>query len=438
VNIYFKKIALLFFIACPVVATSHASALEHDIRYRTIIYFYPNTMNLDISRFSKYFEYFQVVDELPNSSLKPVIAHSITKKIKESYPVPDLSYLAYFGRGLDKQQATNIQNSDLAIKIDIAYPQNISNESLRAATTSIFNFAVSAGGLIWDSETREMFTPKAWKKKRIDSWSGETPAVEDHIVIHAYNSNEGARAITLGMAKFGLPDIVVNNFAWSLNRPMGNLINLVAQSTTEGFTPSKDGILELNIDKLKNTDYKKKLLFTLKDNAEPTLTIQLGAGNHEEGDPNNYITELLFPSRKDVSLSEEHETLLSSLFGWEDKISYVQHNALITAASERAKQKLEDLRKYFNNGLAPGEFIQVKAPFLTPDGGNEWMWVEVLSWKNNVIAGLLKNQPHHIPNLKGGSEVTVKQEDVFDYIINHPDGTSEGNETGALITEYQN
>ncbi len=422
---------------CSTVKTSLASEAEGDIRYRTIIYFYPNTTNVDTTQFKKEFEYFKAVEDLQKPVLQPVISHTIIKKVKELYPVPDLSYLSYFGRGLTKQQATRIQDTGLAITIDIAYPQNVSLEGLKVATNSILNFAKSADGLIWDSETRELFTPKAWKEKRIDTWQGSTPVIEDHTVIHAYKNNEGVRAITLGMVKFGLPDIVVNDFSWSLSRSMGNLINLVAQYMVEGFSPNKDKILELSIDNLKDTAYKNGLLSMLHDNAEPKLTIQLGAGVWEEGDPDNYIIELLFHNQQGASLSEKHDNLLSNLFGWEDKISYVKHNSLIEAASERAKKKLKGLKHDFNNGLQPGEFIQVKAPFKAPDGSNEWMWVEVLAWEGRVITGLLKNEPHHIPNLKGGSEVVVKQDDIFDYIRNHADGTSEGNETGDIIMKYQ-
>jgi len=65
---------------------------------------------------------------------------------------------------------------------------------------------------------------------------------------------------------------------------------------------------------------------------------------------------------------------------------------------------------------------------------NEWMWVEILSWKDDdIIKGLLKNQPFQIPNLKAGSKVSIKTSDVFDYIHRLPDGSSEGNKTGEII-----
>jgi len=101
------------------------------------------------------------------------------------------------------------------------------------------------------------------------------------------------------------------------------------------------------------------------------------------------------------------------------------------------KKKLNKLAKAFNAGLTPGEFIQVKAPFTTSSGGNEWMWVEVLSWQGNNIRGILKSEPYHIPNLKGGSEVLVKQNEVFDYIRSYTNRKSEGNEAGALILKSQ-
>jgi len=33
--------------------------------------------------------------------------------------------------------------------------------------------------------------------------------------------------------------------------------------------------------------------------------------------------------------------------------------------------------------------------------------------------------------------VTVREDDVFDFLFRHPDGTQEGNETGAVIEAQQ-
>ena len=61
------------------------------------------------------------------------------------------------------------------------------------------------------------------------------------------------------------------------------------------------------------------------------------------------------------------------------------------------------------------------------------MWVEIAAWKDKQIKGLLKNEPLYIPTLHGGQEVTVRQDDVFDYLRTYADGTQEGSETFKII-----
>lgn len=76
---------------------------------------------------------------------------------------------------------------------------------------------------------------------------------------------------------------------------------------------------------------------------------------------------------------------------------------------------------------------QVKAPFKTTDGGNERMWVEITSWKQSRITGLLENEPFNIIDLHGGQIVEVQEGDVFDYIRQYPDKHREGNTTGEIL-----
>lgn len=435
---FFLRFVLIFVVFACFQNSSLATETDSDIRFRSVVYFYPDIKNPDISDLPRFFKGFKVVDKLPKEAHELVLSYSLTKEVQKLYPVPDLKHLSYFGEGLDKEQANLIQRSDTAVIIDIAYPKKKPFKKLHAATRALYEFSVSKNGLIWDSDTRVLYTPEAWKKKRLDSWGSKAiPSVADHIVIHAYKSDGGTRAISLGMAKFGLPDIVVSRFSWSLNNQMGSLINLVAQSIVEGAAPIKEGSLLIDINKLQESNYKKDLIASLAENATLKVELPFGVGRWEEGDPDNYIIELLFNKSKGSSLSERQESLLSDLFGLEDNVVYIQHNELILAASKRARKKLDGLRQDFNEGLAPAEFILLKAPFAMPGGGSEWMWVEVSSWTKAKIKGMLKNEPRNIPDLQAGSDVVIKPEQVFDYMRKFPDGSYEGNETGELIQKFK-
>jgi len=433
-KLFFALLSFGFLIASNVSAKDASSGGAADIRYRAIIYFYPQTVTPTEAELTKYLPDFERVDALPETITKPVVTLSILDDFKEFYPVPDDDYLAYFGRGISKTQAMSIQTTKQILLIDIGYPQTNSLSDYKSVVNFLFDVANTHKGLIWDAETRELFEPSTWAEKRITPWQDKFPNIVDHITIHAYsNEPEGIRTITLGMAKFGLPDIVVNDFSWSSNHPVGNLINLTAQSLFEGVTPNENATLKLNISKLQNTAMRQTLLSDLKENAASELEIEFGEGKREEGDPYNVILELLFDTAEGANLSEKQDKILSALFGWEDSVTMVQHDTEILAASTRAKARLNKLRKDFNKGLEPGEYILLKAPFKTDTGGNEWMWVEVITWEKKAITGLLKNEPYYVPELRAGSIVEINQNDVFDYIRELADGTSEGNETDEIM-----
>jgi uncharacterized protein YegJ (DUF2314 family) len=375
--------------------------------------------------------------EMQKKTSKRLVRGYPLEEVKTEYPPPDRQSLQYFGRGITLDQAEQLQKSRLVFIMNFAHDKAHVWRGLRTANAIAEALARKTGGLLWDEQTHEVFTPDEWHRKRIQAWTNGIPDLSNHITIHAYKSDEYVRAITLGMAKFGLPDVVVDGFSWSLNRTMGHLINLFCQDMAEGAVISTPGQYDLDIRKIQNKQVRDPQVNALKSNATAVARLALREGKWEEGDPRNRLIEIAFDRYPGRDVHAKQEKLLTSLFGWEDAVAPVKHNEELLAASRRAKTKLPMLRKAFAEGLNPGEFIQVKVPFRTHDGGREWMWVEITAWDGNNIKGLLKNEPFNIPSLHGGQIVEVKQADVFDYIRRHPDGRQEGNETGAIIQKMQ-
>lgn len=376
-----------------------------------------------------------LVERLPEHPDRPVLHAYLMDNVRDRYAPPGIESLRYSGRGLDDDQAQALQDSAQAYILDFAHPGARTLEGLRAANGIAEALARETGALVWDEQTREVFTPDAWRSRRIDAWREDPPDVSDHITIHAYKSGDYVRAITLGMAKFGLPDVVVNDFSWSLSRGVGSLINLYCQAMVEGAADARPGRFDLDLHAIRNAKLRDTELAALLPNATASALLSLKPGEREEGDPANRLLEISFDRYPGRDVHARQERLLSDLFGWEDAITQANHDEALLAASGRARERLPALREAFAAGLRPGELIQVKAPFDTPDGGREWMWVEITAWRGNVITGLLKNEPFNIPSLHGGQVVEIDQRDVFDYIRRFPDGREEGNETGRLIRQ---
>jgi uncharacterized protein YegJ (DUF2314 family) len=378
-----------------------------------------------------------VVEQQPKSPSSPSVKLHLEKDVKANYSAPSVRALSYSARGLTAEQGKSLQNSRQVLILDFAHPKKYVWSALLAANALVERTARQTNGLIWDAETREIFTPDEWHKRRIGTWNGGVPDVTWQTIIHSYQNNDFVRAITLGMAKVGLPDVVVDDFPWSSDHQVGNLINDFCQMMAEGAVINANGEFDLDLKKIRDPVLRKKQLDSLVNKATGIGLLAIEPGKLEEGDSDNRLLRITAKRYAGPDAHARQENMLSSLFGSTDSISRIKHNDELLAASKRARTKLPALQRAFEKGLLPGEFILLKAPFKTPTGANEWMWVEVASWKKSLIVGLLQNDPFDIPELHTGQKVEVKEEDVFDYIHHLPDGSSEGNDTWAIIEKME-
>lgn len=71
-----------------------------------------------------------------------------------------------------------------------------------------------------------------------------------------------------------------------------------------------------------------------------------------------------------------------------------------------------------------------------PDKKFEQVFVEVKSWKDQTITGLLSTVPDLVKGHQQGEKLVVDQKDVYDWTISKPDGTEEGNFVGKFLDTY--
>ncbi len=391
--------------------------------------------NLQTS-FSKDFPDLKINTEQNDSNIFNGASLLHYKNAPTEFPPHRLEVLQYFAESLSDRQKQLLVKSGEAALIGIYGFQKDSWVLNKRLNQWIADYSKDKKWIIFDLHSIEYFTPEYWKSSRLDLWKEEHPRLENQISIHAYRKEAFCRAISVGMQKFGLPDIVVNDISCYKMDDMLRLINILAQQLASQPQVYKNEIL-IDLNKIKHRDLRDETMASIFENAKKKARINVKPAQREEGDPLNQLIEIDFsnPEYENPQLYQEY--ILTALFGSKDEMSFIDHSDALLKASKEATARLPKLKEQFQKGLEPGYSILLKAPFIDDDGSNEWMWIEVIHWESETIEGILQNEPYNIKKLKAGAKVKARQSDVFDYILYLPDGTYEGNTTGAIIQQTQ-
>lgn len=377
----------------------------------------------------------QWVDSLSESSTRAEISWVYYENPKVDFTPPDMDYLRYTGIGLSQAEMQDLQDPEAGILLSFAGPAKQASADQWHILQLIDTLVANKDVIITDFVTYESFNPRSFKLARLMGYSQDEQDVSSQISIHLYREEAFCRAITLGMRKFALPDFSIEDLPCSNQYSYASLLNLICQTVFEQGTIGEDWSIYLDIDAIENAPLKKKeMLGNLEEGAKKKAWVKVELVDPQEGDDYNTQLGLVFDNSGGGSVQEVQNEVLSRLFGTKETLSYVEHDDEILEASQRAQGELPRLKKLFEEGLALGYSLLLKAPFLiSEDEGNEWMWVEVSAWVGSQIKGILQNDPYYAPGLQAGSLVEVAQEDVFDYILYKPDGSYEGNETGKIM-----
>jgi uncharacterized protein YegJ (DUF2314 family) len=377
---------------------------------------------------------FEVTDQVPKTPPTRPMAIVISPPLTEVTPPPE-EELKYRGRSLSEEQKQRLQHAaGITVLSFVAVGKPF--HSYRTALAIVRELAQKSDGLIHDATTRGTFTPQAFATL-LDRWTGEVPDVRQHVTLDFYPDGELGRIVSLGMQKFGLPDVAIAQVSQSDSNSMASLMNVTLQTMIERGAIERAGELEISLSKLENASIKKAMLDSLKKGGSGTAIVRLAVGKPVEGDAENRLAEIVFPGPAD-SLQIRHNEALAQLFGSEDSLSRVpDDDPALLAASAHARATLKKLKPRFSPKPTGLDHLLVKAPFETPSGKNEWMWIEVVHWENKKIEGILENDPFEVKGLKAGARVEADEDSIYDYILQHADGTTEGNETAKLIQARQ-
>ena len=342
------------------------------------------------------------------------------------YPPPPAESVPFFSVGLDSDQAQALPGADRVFVTEWVLGSGGAGQAQLREVMSLWGaLAEATGGIPWDDDTRQAFSAPAWSEQRTAHWQEHLPRIDNHMNMHLYELNGRLRLVTLGMAKLGLPDLTIPDLIHNDSEVLGPLINAAAQTMIEGGQIGANGTLAVDLAGLQHSELREVLLgYVVEGTGKAQL--ELRVATPQEGDADNRLWELSFPGT-DQAYYAAQVALLEGMFGnSEDGVIHMEHDDELLTASARSRDELLGMKAELQGSFGQGWALLVKGPFPTPAGNTEWMWVEVRSWKDATLEGLLINDPVEIPELKYGATVQVSEADFFDYRLDKPDGSTMG------------
>ncbi|MEI7893831.1 MAG: DUF2314 domain-containing protein, partial [Myxococcales bacterium] len=97
------------------------------------------------------------------------------------------------------------------------------------------------------------------------------------------------------------------------------------------------------------------------------------------------------------------------------------NDELMAETRGRAQKVLADVLARHKKASKDPLYVQV--PFGDTDaGGGEWMWIEVVSFDEQTVTGMLVDEPDTLVDVHKGDRVTRARLDVADYVLKLADG----------------
>ncbi len=348
-----------------------------------------------------------------------------------SKPLGDTAYnpdmLPYFGVDLGADDLARLASVTAAYTV-IARSGDLARD-LRVTTAAARAGAIEGHGWVVDPITAQTFSSAS-----LDTWrpADSTLDAKRLIVIHAIREEDGGVFLdTVGLSRFGLPELCVRDVPHAFADEVMIAVNAAAQTLVERGALTRDGALAIDTAALTTTPWSDRHHALQAAGGTGTLTLEAfwSPGEHDDVP----MIELRAGASPEAMM-----TAVRGFAGGEEKKESMQYatddkEAALAAARKRALAELAVLAPRFARGVPDLEHLEVKAPFATDSGGNEWMWVEVHEWKGTRLRGILVNRPFDVAALKEGAAVEVQQAELFDYIHRRADGTTVGGETIKIL-----
>jgi uncharacterized protein YegJ (DUF2314 family) len=378
-------------------------------------------------------------DDPFRDALKEFVSRMVTFNVREKSQLhlPPMELLQSMGLGeLEKQCLTGATHGVQIIFSDaLRHPQF----GLHAGLASSYGIAKALKGVVYDPQ-RYRILGASENDRRLPG--DGMIAIFRHIAV-AFSPDANGLGImsTVGMDKFGLPNLELRDIPRNLVKPLGPFVHGVAQWLVMAVHRQAEGSSQPPADlrlgpeiRIGAHDIAAAMGQEPRSSPEGVRGWTTCALRFLRPLPGmKQLLAITPPGNLKIQQGVWLNTVMNDLQHVEDRIAAVKTGSeTMEIAHRRAMDELPRIRQRFQAGLEPGDVLYVKHGFPTGDDGNEFMWIVVNAWTGDKITGTLANEPRFLTNIRAGETVRLSEADVFDWLLMRRDGSREGGYTSEI------
>jgi hypothetical protein len=224
----------------------------------------------------------------------------------DDYPVPDGEPLDD-GAWITPAMRKSLVSSKRATVVDAVMP--LHDDSLLSFSKVMLALVQATGGVLWDDDARDYFSPDDWKKRRVQSWEKSIAEVRAHFTVYVDAAEHTVDLKSGGLHHFGLPELALKSVPKTSQTWAIALLNLVAQTLLEARVPAMPGPLKVRLAAIKHRGMREDAQALLTEDASSEVGVIL-VGELDDTGP---VLEITFPGKG--TREERVEAGIKSLLG---------------------------------------------------------------------------------------------------------------------------
>jgi len=336
---------------------------------------------------------------------------------------PGVRYLVNFGVGLDQADLLRCSTAPRAVQLFMRCPATDVPRLYPLFQAVTLATAMQLKGYVFDVNAKVIMSPAAYGR---DLFAPATSPLQAHVLLQHYPYEPGRfRIVTLGMAKFGAPEIEIRDYPPAKTLIFKRLVAAAARRLVRAGLAGEPFPAGLELTAAELQPASEPPLGAELPAADHGLPVSFQAGRTEDGDPQGNVVRLAAPPPGPHDVAEWGSRISRYIFGID--IGSIVWQGDLPVEADTVQAELPGIRQEFMaDSTSGGWYIRFRAR-APGDGPAEILTGQLEQWSDDTLGVLLLSEPQLAATTGAGARLAVPAAEVVDWIRVTPTGEIRGN-----------